>query len=665
MKIVFWIVGVILSIVTAVYILVFTSLGNSMIKPILESKINEETALGLKVDTFALSFSDFNIVIALDEKNSLAFKGNYKIFKQSFDVDYDVKLNDLAKLNALTQQQLNGSLFTSGNVAGDMALIKVLGKSDFAESHTSYAVELTDLNPTSIIAKVKDADLASLLYIGNQKAYATAKIDLDLNFKNIKLHEFDGNILLQTKKAKLNAELMKKDFNLSVPKTSFTMNLVADLMDDDIKYKYNLNSNIAKISSSGRVTPEPLNVDIKYGVAVKELALLKAMTGADVRGNLTLSGKLKGDKSRMLLDGKTDFASSQTTFSMILDDFVPKSIQAKVKALKLQKALYMLKQPHYADAFLDLNVDISDAREGNLKGTIQSKISKGLVDSKYMTKAYSFKSKMPKTTFSATTFTKLSKNIADTKLSFKSNLANLDLKSAKFDIADSSLDSDYTTKIHNLNRLFFVTDRHLKGTLKAEGHIKRAKDLDFTMQSKIASGVLDVTLHNDDLKAKLTKMQSLKVLDMLLYPKVFKSNVNGDIVYNLASSKGTFKGKLYDGFFTGNKVLDLTKKYAHIDLYKQKFKGDVNADIKKESILASLNLKSNTSSIVTKNTKLNTKTNRIKSKIDVNANGNLIEFYLDGPLQQPDVKVRADELIKKEATKAIKKGLNKYFKGLF
>jgi hypothetical protein len=665
MKIVLWIVGILLSIVAAVYTLVFTPLGNGIVKPILESKINDETNIGLKLTTFSLSFSDLNIVVALDEKNSLVIKGKYEIFKQSFDIDYNVQLKDMATLKALTKEQLNGSFFTDGNVAGDMAFIKVVGKSNFAKSQTSYALELTEFNPTSIIAKVKDADLATLLYMGNQKAYATAKIDLDLNFKNIKLHELDGNILFQTKKAKLNAGLMKKDFDLNVPKTSFTMDLVADLMDDDIVYKYKLNSNIAKISSAGRVTPEPLNVDIKYGVDVQELALLKPMTGADVRGNLKLNGKLKGDKKKMLLDGKTDFASSDTTFSVVLDEFAPRSIHAKVKSLKLQKALYMVKQPHYADALFDLNVDISDAREGSLKGTVQTKISKGLVDSKYMTKAYEFKSMMPRTIFSATTFTTLDKNIANTKLAFKSNLANLDVQNAKFNISDSSVDSDYTTKVHNLDKLFFVTQRHLKGSIKAEGRLKKAKDLDFTIHSKVASGTLNAKLHNDDFTATLTKMQSLEVLDMLLYPKVFKSNVDGDVIYNLATSKGTFEGKLYNGLFTNNKVLDLTKKYAHIDLYKQKFKGDINADINKENILAVVDLKSNTSSIVTKNTKLNTKANTIKSKIDVNANGNPIEFYLDGALDNPKVKVKADALIKKEATKAVKKGLNKYLKGLF
>ncbi len=122
-----------------------------------------------------------------------------------------------------------------------------------------------------------------------------------------------------------------------------------------------------------------------------------------------------------------------------------------------------------------------------------------------------------------------------------------------------------------------------------------------------------------------------------------------------------------------NQVLDLTKQYAHIDLYKQIFKGDVNAKINKEKIIASLDLKSNTSFIQTKNTRIDSKANTIDSKIDINANGNPLSITLKGNINRPKIGVDAKKIIKKEATKAIKKEIQKrigkdvgnLFKGLF
>ena len=163
----------------------------------------------------------------------------------------------------------------------------------------------------------------------------------------------------------------------------------------------------------------------------------------------------------------------------------------------------------------------------------------------------------------------------------------------------------------------------------------------------------------------MKSLQTLDALHILIYPEIFKSTLNGVLDYNLAKEKGVMKADLVDGKFTKNQMLTLIKQYAHVDLYKERFKGSVKADINKENIVASLDLKSNKSSIKTKNTKLNSKTKKINSKIDINANGNPIVITLTGNAASPKVQIDAEKLIKKEAEKAITKELNNFFKKLF
>jgi hypothetical protein len=665
MKILSYILGLFLVIVIGAYTVLFTSFGNSLVQPSIEAKIQEQTKLPSKLKTFTLSMSAFEILLEINPNNTLHLKGTYSPFAQSFDLTYNVKLEELSSLEPLTQTPLQSSFHTDGKVVGDMDYLEVDGKSDLAKSNTTYHVELTEFNPTSIIAKIDTLDLNALLFMLKQKAYASAKVNLDVNFKDIAPHKLDGEVSLITQEGKLNTKVMKKDFGISIPKTAFSMKLLAKLKGDDVNYTYFLTSNLAKLSSSGVVTPEPLKIDVKYGVDVKELAVLKPMTGADIRGPLRLSGTAKGEKERLVVDGKTNIAESKTTFVAILKDFQASSVKANIKALKLQKVLYMVKQPHYADGLFDLDVDITNADPKNLQGTINSRISKGLVDSKFVTKEYEFKSQMPRTTFNTKTYTTLKKNMVSTKLDFNSNLANFDIKDAKFNLDDGSLHSDYVVSIKDLNRLYFATDRHLKGAIVAHGNLDKTKDLDLTMKSDVADGKLDVTLHNDDLVANIFAMQTLKVLEMLLYPEVFKSKVDGKFVYNLATQKGTFSGKLNEGTFTNNQVLNLVKQYANINLYKQRFLGDVDAKLNKEKVVVDFNLKSNTSSIQTKNTKLNTKTQHIDSKIDISANGNPLSVALKGNVNNPKIKVDASKIVKKQAEKAVKKEINKLFKGLF
>ncbi|WP_304544199.1 hypothetical protein [Sulfurimonas microaerophilic] len=666
MKLLKWIIGVVLLLLASVYTLAFTSFGNSIVKPILEEQINTKAHLNAKVGTFRLSMSEIELMIWLPQNNTISVKGNYSLFSQSLDLNYMVDLKDLASLEYLLQTKLNGSFFTDGTVVGDKELLEINGKSDLGKSDTTYYVKLNEFNPSAIIAKIEKADLKTLLYMVNKPAYASAVINLDLNFKNITPHQLDGDITLITLNGKLNSNVMKKDFNITIPQTDFKMKLDAKLQGDEIVYNYLLNSNLVKISSDGKVVPQPLTLDLKYALDVEELAVLKPVTNADIRGNLKLSGDVKGSKEQMKIKGKTDIAGSNTSFQAVLKEFAPKTLQASIQHLKLQKLLYMLKQPHYADATFDLSASLSSLDMKNLKGSVKTVISEGVLDSKYLSKTHEFKTLMPRTTFNATTFTTLEGTLVDTKLDLNSNLANLDLKRARFNLKDNSLNSDYKVKVHDLDKFFFVTERHLKGSILANGEVKKGKDLDFSAYSNIAGGKLDAKLHNDDFVANLSNMDTLEVLDMLIYPKLFKSAVDATVKYNLATASGTCDAKLKDGLFMKNQALDLTKQYAKIDLYKQKFFGDLNAKIKKENIVASLDLKSNRSSIKTTDTKLNSKTKQIDSKVTIIANNNPpLYVKLQGDVNSPKVQVDASALIKDEAKKVINKEVNKLFKKLF
>ena len=321
MKYLAWIGGILATLAATLYVVAFTPLGNGIVKPIIESSIKEQTKLDSKLETFSLGMSDFEIVLALNDKNIIKAKGKYSLFSKSFDALYDVSLENLESLKPLTSAPLKGAFHTDGSAKGDLAFIEIDGKSDVGESDTSYRVELTDFNPTSIIAKMNNASLASLLYLGAQNPYATADIDLDINFRNINPHVMDGDIVLKTKNGTINPKLMKSDFNVTIPATSFSMNLDAKLEGDNAIYNYDFASNLFKISSAGEVSPEPFKADLKYSLDIKELEVLKPITGADVRGAFRLSGEAKGDKDNLLVSGKSDIASSDTTFEALLKDF--------------------------------------------------------------------------------------------------------------------------------------------------------------------------------------------------------------------------------------------------------------------------------------------------------------------------------------------------------
>jgi hypothetical protein len=325
------------------------------------------------------------------------------------------------------------------------------------------------------------------------------------------------------------------------------------------------------------------------------------------------------------------------------------------KILRLDKALYMLHQPHYTDGLLTVDMKIENAKMGALDGLITTKITQGSLDTKLLTKMMEFKSAMPSTNYTLSSTSTLRGDLVDSKITLDSNLARLDIKSALFNIKEGSLKSDYTANIKSLEKLFFVTQQHLRGALIAQGELKKDKDLDFTMHTNIAGGKIDAKLHNDELRADIISVQTLDLLHILIYPEIFKSSLSAKLNYNLAQSKGDFKGKLSGGKFTQNEMLTLLKQYGKIDLYKENFAGDVVANIHKENIQASLDLKSNTSAITTKDTKLNTKTQKIDSTITVVANKQPITATLKGDINAPKVSVDLQKLMESKAGEKIKK----------
>lgn len=665
MKIITWFFGLIVIAAAGIYFMLFSAIGNAILAPIVEGKIQEQTQLDSKLKVFSLSMNEFEVLLELNQDNTVFAKGSYSLFEQSFDTVYDVKFNKLETLEPLTKKPLKGPLFTDGTAKGNMAFMKIDGKSDVAFSATVYHVELTNLDPTSIIAKIQNANLVSLLQLAGEKPYAQGKIDVDVNFKNIKVHELDGNILLSTKEGKLNNILMSKEFELDIPATKFSMNLDAKLKGDDVNYVYALHSNLAKITSAGNIVPEPLKVDVTYSLDIKELAVLKPIIKEDVRGPLTLDGTAKGTQKNMIVEGVSDLASSDTQFSAILKDNKPVSLNASIENLKIEKLLYMLKQPHYGDGILSLNIDMDDLRKGNLKGHVISNIKQGLLDSAYLTKEQGFKTMMPKTTFNVITNTTLNGDMTETKLNLKSTLIALDIEKAKYNLQHKSIESDFKATVANLDNLFFITERHLKGAITLDGAIKKDKDLDLIVHSKVADGTLDAKMFNDDLSVDLKSIQTIKALEMLMYPEVFSASLNGKLNYNTQDKKGKFKGNLLDGKFMDNMMFSMLKQYGQMDLYKEKFSGDVSADVDKEKLLASLNLASNNSAIKTKDAKLDSKAKTVDATIDINVNKHPMSVTLRGDTSSPAVMIDPGDMMKNEIEKVVGDKLNGLLKGFF
>ena len=657
-----WIIGLLLSVLLFGFVALFTPFGNNLLKPLVESQIQARTELPVKLQTFRLSINKLDATLLLSEDNSLHVSGNYSLFKQSVALTYLLQIAHLESLASFTKKQLYGSVDTNGTIQGDKKFLSIDGNSNLIKSDTSYHVELSDFDPTSIIAKIQGAKLQNLLALLGEKIYASADMEFNVNLKNIKPHQLDGAFGLHVSNSRIDYAMMKRTFGVDLPKTDFKLDADAKLQGDSIIYSADFDSQLAKITSKGQIDPSPLNVNLEYNLHVKELAMLRPIIKAPLRGELNLDGSAKGTQKSLHVSGKSDLALSQTAFDLVLENLVPKTLHATLHQVNLAKLLYMVSQPHFADALVNMDIKVDDF--ASLDGVINTNVTNGVLDEKYISSAYGVKN-MPRVAFDASSVTHLALANIDTALQLNSSLATLKVKQARFDLLNGSLSSDYLLHVSDLNRLYFLTKRSLKGSLDVSGKIKKDDDLDIVANSEKFGGKINLHLHNDDLQLDASHLQTSEISQMLSYQKVFISEINTKATYKLLSKSGKFNTQITEGHFGQNQVIDLVKQYAKTDLYTERFAGDLDGVIAKDIINATLHLHSNNATIDTKKLLLNTQTNSVNSIVRVEANKNPLTFTINGDMQKPRVGIDATELIKKEAGKAVQKELGKFLKGLF
>ena len=595
---------------------------------------------------------------------TITSKGNVVPSTMAMNLVYDVAIKELGLFAAMTPVPLHGPLALAGKVTGDQKRLSITGTTDIAKSDSRYDVILENFTPSRVVANVKGGHTEALLKMLGEAPVIAGRFDLDATLNDLNPEHLAGDLVLKLPKGSLDRAILKHDYALELPDTAFSADADAKLKGEDVTYGLNVHSALANVTSGGVIKPKTMAMDLSYDLSLKELGMLKSVTPVPMRGAIATKGSVKGDQKRLNVVGTSDIAGSQSDYRLTLEAFAPRSVTANIKGAEVRRVLAMLSQPHYGDGVIDISVDIPDARMGQLDGTVRTSVTKGLANSELISKQFDFLP-MPKTTFSTKTVTTLSKNRATTVSEIRSTLADVTGKKATVDFDTGYVHADYRVDIPDLDKLYFVAERHLKGGIVLTGDMVKEKDLDITAHSETLGGALDVTMHNDDVHVVAKSLQTLDALKMLTYPEIFKSAMNGVADYNVLTQKGQFKADLSDGTFTQNIMLDLLRQGAGMDLYKERFKGTLDGTIVKENVTANLDLRANKSSITGKGMLLNTKTQQVDAKLQVVANNNPVGVKIKGSMNAPKVNLDLSDLAEKEAKKALQKEVNKLFKKLF
>jgi hypothetical protein len=401
----------------------------------------------------------------------------------------------------------------------------------------------------------------------------------------------DGKIKTYVKNAYVNRNLLKKEYNITLPKTKVNLDSDVVLKGKRIDYFMKLISNLARIDLNGNLDNNYLNAN--YKINVDNLSFLTPIINQKIRGKFKTNGNIKGKIDNLFVKGIANLADGKVDYSTNLNK---KMVTFYVKKIKIDKLLYMIYKPVYSYGFINSKGNLNFAK--NINGKVKLNIN-GKTNRYVLYKEFNFTNALISYNLNSNIFIKNS--IAFIKSKLNSNVVNVNLPDSKYDINKNIFTTTYKINIPNLDKLYFATHKHLKGKVALIGDVKKDKNLLITGNSKTLGGKVNFKLLNNDFNLKANNLYVVKLMDMLMYPQIFDSTANIDLKYNISTKKGILNANLLNGKFLPNELTSLIISIAHFDLTKEIYKNTtIHSIINDKKLITDLDMKSSLTHIASK-----------------------------------------------------------------
>lgn len=648
-----WFIGVLIILLALIYILLFTQIGNNLLKPLVQSEINKYSPIELEVQKFSLRPSNFNISLKHKDVIFARLNGIFSLFSQRIDAKLNIAFNDLSVLNKSVEMPLKGAFKINSSIQGKFQDFLFQAKSNIADSKTKIEARLVKFSLAGFKADIQDLELQNLLPIIGQKSYANGFLKIRADIKENASKGYDGKIVAVIQDGTINQNLIKNDFKIVIPKTNFLFNLQADFKDKLIENHLNLTSDVGSLISSGTIQIPDLNIENIYKLSFSDLTPLTPLLKIPLRGTLESEGKIKGDKKFFAIEGKSNIANSQSLYRVSLKNFELEKVDFDVKKLSANKILWMFYQPEYAKGYADFKGNIDDFKNApSLK--VMGKINGVILNAPI--KKY-FGLNMPDTNFDAKIGIFSKNGAGKLDFDFDSPLGWIKFKQADFKISEPFFDGNYVVSLPDLKKLKFITGVDLAGHFDFNGQIRYSKNLHLDFYSDTFGGDIRGLLENTQLKGDFKGIEIKRIFGLFEMPQVFDTMASGNFNYDFFSQKGKIFASFEKGAIVPNDFTNMLKKYTKFDITHQVFEtGNFSSSIEKKVLNAKFNMQSKQVHIDSEHTKIDLGKNKISSKIKLSLKDDYVNVNLNGNLNSPQIQIDAGALLKKQAIQSIDKG---------
>ncbi|MCI7501961.1 MAG: hypothetical protein MSA54_08570 [Campylobacter sp.] len=545
MKFLAWICGILLVLVVALYCVLFSSFGNSVLKPFVEKIASEKIGMEFKLEKFELGFSSFDILAIINGELSVESRGKYSLFSSQFDLNY----NTQAK--SFNGMQIDLSL--KGEALGSFDNFVANGSGSLAGSSIRFASRIKDYAPLELKLDAKELDLAALSMIALKKAYISGKLSAVADIAGQ-----EGTAKLNSAKIIITKEA-QNDFGISLP-ANFALSLNSDikLLGKQVAATTRVKSALANLSAKNTsYNFENGEITSDFNVDIANLATLEPIIKQKLNGSIKVAGNTKIANGAMeFLDAKISGLGGE-----ILASLKDNELNANIKNLKLAQALSLAGLVPLANSDISGTAKITNLSDTKkIKGSANLTLSNGVLNHKQMNAL------LGSDLSSDVSFNAQNKlEIASGTLNFDSVLnspviENLGAKGS-YTLANADAKIDLAGKIADLGAIF-GSGAKSPINIKANVGLKAGELSDADIDIKGFGGEIIAKVKGKALNANIKNIKAEQVLAMTTFGSLINGEVNAELSLDglkLQNLNGRGELSVKNGVFNSAAISKLLK----------------------------------------------------------------------------------------------------------
>jgi len=361
--------------------------------------------------------------------------------------------------------------------------------------------------------------------------------------------------------------------------------------------------------------------------------------------DLDIQGHVKGPFYKLFIEGKGRALDGNLSYSALKFTDKVENIRVSMRDVNASKLIALLGQDPLIQGKANAEVHFEHMARNTKKGSILYDVK----DNNFSGIPLHVQSKVM---------------IDDMQHSFSLDMSSPHLKinitKGHYDQENSRAEAFYIVDIKDLAKLETLLGHEYLGAFYAMGELRYDKYVHINGLSKSFGGMSDFVFEKDGLHVKLDDVSLKDIMTLFPIPSMIDADATGDIYYNFIQDTMIVNADLRNAKFLRSKLVDIIHEKAGVKMMTEKFdKSRLEMSYHNSIIHGFLKLRNRNSHLYLTGATVNTQHNTIDAYFDFKMQKQEFRGKVFGSLDNPDVNLDMQKLIKYQMDKQLDKMMGK------